>query len=178
MGDAAVRALIYARCSTAQQDYSRQLAELERDAERMGWTVCDRVGSYVSGGANDWDLWRLTRGASRHEFDVLMVWELSRLSRRGPGPILTLVTQFERWGVRVWSHTETWLNADGPARDLLVAIFAWVAKWEREMISRRTKSGMASRRALGVHLGRPKGSKDKRPRKRPAHRDGFGALSA
>lgn len=160
----ALRALIYGRVSTTEQDFSRQEAELREYASKQGWEVVEFIGSFHSGGANDSDLNRIKELASRGRFEVLMVWELSRLSRRGPGAILSLVQQFEAWGIRVWSHQETWLNVDGPARELLIAIFGWVAKWEREMISARTKSALAQRRALGVKLGRPKGSKDKRPR--------------
>lgn len=104
--------------------------------------------------------------ASRREFDLLMVWELSRLSRKGPGAVLSLLQRLESCGVRVWSLQESWLNVDGPQRELLIAIFAWVANWERKMISERTKSQMARLKALGVHVGRPKGTKDRKPRTR------------
>jgi DNA invertase Pin-like site-specific DNA recombinase len=171
-----LRALIYARCSTSDQDYSRQAIELRQDAERAGWEVVDVLGRYVSGGANDSDLNRIRAWASRREFDVLMVWELSRLSRKGPGAILVLLTQLEAWGVRVFSHAEPWVNVDGPARELLISVLGWVARWEREQISARTKSAMAARKRLGVHVGRPLGAKDKRPRKRPAKRGTLAAL--
>jgi len=62
------------------------------------------------GGANDSDLNRIKELASRRKFDVLMVWELSRLSRKGPGAILGLLQQLDAWGIRVWSRQETWLN--------------------------------------------------------------------
>ena len=170
------RALIYARCSTSEQDFTRQLEELRRAASDAGWVIKAELGSYVSGSGNDSDLNTIRAGASRREFDVLMVWELSRLTRKGPGAVLALLTQLETWGVRVYSHVETWLNVDGPARELLISVFGWVAKWERDMISARTKSAMASRKALGVHLGRPKGSKDKKPRKKRAKRGTLAAL--
>jgi putative DNA-invertase from lambdoid prophage Rac len=160
------RALVYGRVSTSEQDFSRQEVELREYADRQGWEVVDFLGSYVSGGANDSDLNRIKELASRGKFDVLMVWELSRLSRKGPGAILGLLQQLDAWGVRVWSHQETWLDVDGPARELLIAIFGWVARWERDMISARTKSALAQRRALGLTLGRPIGSKDRRPRRR------------
>ena len=161
-----IRAVIYARCSTSEQDYTRQLEELRRDAAAMGWEVVQEIGSLTSGSSNDSDLSRIQAFAHGHRFDRLMVWELSRLSRRGPGPILSLLEQLNREGVRVWSHSDPWLQTEGPTWDLLVAILGWVAKFEREMISTRTKSALASRRALGVRLGRPPGSKDKKPRKR------------
>lgn len=161
----ATRALIYARCSTSEQDYTRQLEELRRDAASLGWVVTGEIGSLVSGSGNDSDLSRIQALAHRHQFDRLMVWELSRLSRRGPGPILHLLEEFSRDGVRVWSHSDAWLQTEGPTWDLLVSILSWVAKFEREMISARTRSAMAQRRALGIHVGRPKGSRDKHPRK-------------
>lgn len=49
------------------------------------------------GGSNESDLNRIKELASRGKFEVLMVWELSRLSSKGPGAILTLLQQFEAW---------------------------------------------------------------------------------
>ena len=163
---APIRALPYARCSTSEQDYSRQLSTLLEECRRRGWVALDPLGSYVSGAENDGDLNELFSRAHRREFDRLLVWELSRLSRRGPAALLSILERFRREGVRVWSYSETWLDTDGPAWDLLVAIFGWVAKWERDMISARTKSALAQRRALGVRLGRPPGSRDRKPRHR------------
>ena len=167
-----VRAAIYARCSTDEQDYTRQLTELRGAASRFGWEVVAELGSHTSGGSNESDLSRLQASARRGEYDRLMVWELSRLTRRGIGPLLSQIQQFEAQGVRVYSIREPWAGDDGPARELLVAILAWAARWEREMISARTKSAMASRKALGIHVGRPKGSRDRVPRKRAAKRGG------
>jgi DNA invertase Pin-like site-specific DNA recombinase len=44
---------------------------------------------------------------------------------------------------------------------LLAAIYSYFAEAERDFISMRTKQGMASARAQGKHVGRPKGSRDK-----------------
>lgn len=110
------RALIYARCSTTEQDYSRQIEELRRIAASKGWTITGEFGSYVSGGANDSDLNEIRSLASRRKIDALMVWELSRLSRKGPLAILGLLAQLEKEGVMVYSYSETWLNVEGPAR--------------------------------------------------------------
>jgi DNA invertase Pin-like site-specific DNA recombinase len=163
---AVTRALVYSRVSTPEQDYSRQESELLDVAARSGWQAAVLPGSHTSGLANDSDLNRIMEMASRREFDLLMVWELSRLSRKGPGAVLSLLQRLESCGVRVWSLQESWLNVDGPQRELLIAIFAWVANWERKMISERTKSQMARLKALGVHVGRPKGTKDRKPRTR------------
>lgn len=44
----------------------------------------------------------------------------------------------------------------GPIGDLLVAIFAWVAKQERERIGDRIRVGQARAKAKGVVFGRPR----------------------
>lgn len=50
---------------------------------------------------------------------------------------------------------------EGRAMGQMLMIFA---EYEREMISRRTKAGLAAKRAQGVHIGRPNAlSQDKRP---------------
>src|SRR5579875_1402997 len=54
-----IRAVIYARCSTSEQDYTRQLTELRAAADRLGWQVVATLGSTVSGGSNESDLSRL-----------------------------------------------------------------------------------------------------------------------
>lgn len=53
---------------------------------------------------------------------------------------------------------------EGRAMGQMLMIFA---EYEREMISRRTKAGLAAKRAQGVHIGRPNAlSQDKRPLER------------
>lgn len=163
------RALIYARCSTSEQDYTRQLEELRAAASRNGWEIVAEIGSFVSGRENASDLNEITSRAHRGEFDRLMVWELSRLTRRGIGPLLHVLSYLEGENVQVWSASEQWVSQEGPQRELLLAILGWVTKWERDMISARTKSALASRKALGIHVGRPKGSKDKKPRAKRGH---------
>jgi DNA invertase Pin-like site-specific DNA recombinase len=64
----------------------------------------------------------------------------------------------EKYGVRVRSVSpkEGWMNTtDKSIRNLILAIFSWVAEREREMLSQRTKEGLARAKAEGVRLGRP-----------------------
>lgn len=53
------------------------------------------------------------------------------------------------------------LSTAGPHRKLLLAIYSYFAEAEREIISMRTKQGLAAARASGKKLRRPKGSRDK-----------------
>jgi DNA invertase Pin-like site-specific DNA recombinase len=53
------------------------------------------------------------------------------------------------------SYTEPFFRTSGPAGELILPIFAWVAKQERLRISERTKAGLETARNKGVRLGRP-----------------------
>ena len=53
------------------------------------------------------------------------------------------------------------LSTNFPHGKLLMAIYGYFAESEREFISLRTKSGLATARARGKTLGRPKNSKNK-----------------
>lgn len=75
-----MKAAIYARVSTFDQEPENQLQELRRYAEARGWSVVefvDRGGS----GAKDRRaaLDHLVVEARRRRFDVLVCWRLDRL---------------------------------------------------------------------------------------------------
>lgn len=100
--------------------------------------------------------WPLLDAAHRREFDGVLVWALDRLSREGIGPMVTYLERFKAAGVVVKSHQESWLDTESPVTDLLLAVFAWVARQERERIRERVRAGLARARAAGRRFGRPR----------------------
>ena len=87
------------------------------------------------------------------------IWisELSRIGRTFID-VLTTVADLEKQGINVFSLSpkESWLNtADENIRQLIMAIFIWVAERERDLLVERTKLGMARARKEGKHIGRP-----------------------
>ena len=92
--------------------------------------------------------------AHRREFDVLLIWALDRVSREGIGRMVGYVEQLGAAGIRLVSHQELWLDTGGPVVELVLAVFAWVAKHERERIGERVRAGQTRARAQGVHIGR------------------------
>jgi DNA invertase Pin-like site-specific DNA recombinase len=95
----------------------------------------------------------LTAGHCRG-FDVLLVWALDRISREGIGRMVGYVEQLRAASIRVLSHQEPWLDTGGPVGELVLAIFAWVAKQERARIGERVRAGQTRARAQGTHIGR------------------------
>ena len=66
------------------------------------------------------------------------------------------ILELDRVGARVISVAEPWLDTTGPVRDLLVAIFSWVAEQEHRRIRERVKAGLERARRAGKKIGRPR----------------------
>ena len=65
------------------------------------------------------------------------------------------VLELDRLGVQVVSAKENWLDQQGPARSLLLAVLSWVSEQEAVRLSERTKAGLARARAAGIRLSGP-----------------------
>lgn len=164
------RAALYLRVSTNEQDVTNQERALKAYAQAKGYVVVAIFADEgVSGAALDSErpgFGLMMKAAAARKFDVLLIFALDRLSRRGVGPVFTILSQLKTTGVGWESLNEGWASDAGPAGEIMLAILAWVSEQERRRISERTKASMASRRALGLPVGRAKGLKDSKPRKR------------
>lgn len=150
-----MRAAIYLRVSTKDQSTENQERELRSWAQRLGAEIVHVYSDTASGARSDRvALAAVLAGAHRREFDTLLIWALDRLSREGIGATARYLEQLRAAGVHVRSFQESWLNTGGPVGELLIAIFAWVAKQERARIAERVRAGQARARAQGVRLGR------------------------
>jgi len=94
--------------------------------------------------------------------DTFMCTELSRLGRNML-EILNLIEKFNNVGIKLifTNQLELSTNKNEALSSLLLAIYGYFAQTEREIISQRTKQGLAAARASGKTLGRPKGVKNK-----------------
>jgi len=76
-----MRAAIYARVSTLDQEPENQLQELRRYIEARRWTAVEYVDRGVSGAKDRRPaLDELVKDAKRRRFDVLVCWRLDRLN--------------------------------------------------------------------------------------------------
>jgi len=94
--------------------------------------------------------------------DIFICTELSRLGRNML-EILNLIEKFNKTGIKLifTNQPELSTNKNEALSSLLLAIYGYFAQTEREIISERTKQGLAAARASGKTLGRPKGVKNK-----------------
>jgi DNA invertase Pin-like site-specific DNA recombinase len=74
---------------------------------------------------------------------------------------LNIIHALTENGVSIVFVRQPELSTIGPHTKLLLAIYSYFAESEREFISMRTKSGLATARASGIKLGRPKGARSK-----------------
>lgn len=150
-----MRAAIYARVSTLDQEPENQLQELRRYVLARGWTGTEYVDRGVSGAKDRRPaLDQLVTDARRRRFDVLVCWRLDRLGRN-LRHLITLLDDLQALGVAFVSLAEG-IDATTPAGKLQMHILGAIAEFERARIQERVKAGLARAKAQGVRLGRPR----------------------
>ncbi|MBI2359041.1 MAG: recombinase family protein [Deltaproteobacteria bacterium] len=149
-----MKAAIYARVSTLDQEPENQLQELRRYVQARGWTAVEYVDRGISGAKDRRPaLDELVRDATRRKFDVLVCWRLDRLGRNLKH-LITLLDELQALGVAFVSLAEG-IDATTPAGKLQMHILGAIAEFERERIRERVLAGLQRARAQGRRLGRP-----------------------
>ncbi len=154
---ASVRAVLYHRVSTIDQDAHAAELELQRAANVRGLRVTLDIRETGSGAANDRPgLLRVMDAARRGAVDVVLVWKLDRFGRSALD-LLTNLRELESCGVRFVAITQGLdLQPGGdPMSRLMLGVLAAVAEFERDLIRERTNAGLAVARARGRVGGRP-----------------------
>ena len=151
---APLRAAIYARVSTLDQEPENQLAELRKYVQARGWSAHEYTDKGISGAKDRRPaLDALVRDAKRRKLDVLVCWRLDRLGRNLRHLIL-LLDELQALGVAFVSLQEG-IDATTPAGRLQLHILGAIAEFERARIAERVTAGLARARKQGKQLGRP-----------------------
>lgn len=163
-----MKVAIYCRVSTDQQTAENQEAVLEKWAADRGWEIGE---VYTDTGSafqhtDQRNLKRLLADCDKGAYKQVLVYDLSRLTRKGPLELMILLKQFADKGAPVFSYLDSAINVPGEFQPVLVAFYGVMARIFSTQLSERTKAGMYRARAEGKHVGRPKGSKDKKKRVR------------
>ncbi len=90
---------------------------------------------------------------------ILLVAELSRIARNML-QALNIISELTEKGVKIIFIRQPELSTNSSHGKLLMAIYGYFAESEREFISLRTKAGLATAKAKGKLLGRPRGAKN------------------
>lgn len=152
--DPSATAAVYLRVSTNDQNPENQRADLTRLAKIRGYKHLEFYEETASTAKRRPKFEAMRFHAHGGNFKTILVWSVDRFGRSMLGNIKD-VLELNRIGVAVVSCKEAWLDTDGPTRDLLLAIFSWIAEQERRRIGERTKAGLAQARKRGSRIGRP-----------------------
>ncbi|WP_104683059.1 recombinase family protein [Helicobacter felis] len=156
------KVVAYARISTDTQEQLGQRHDIETYAKKENLTIDKWIEVEMSSRKSQ-ELRRINELKQElHKGDLLLVAELTRLGR-SMVEVMNLVEYFNQSGVSVCFVRQPELNTYNNALGgLLIAIYGYIAQAEREMISIRTKSALAAKKAEGQHLGRAKGTFNKK----------------
>ena len=154
------RVVGYVRVSTGEQAESGAGLEAQRQAirlecDRRGWEL---VAIHEDAGASGKSLkGRPALAAAIEQVESgeasgIVVSKLDRLSRS----LLDFAGLIVRATKEGWNLVALDLGVDlsTPSGKFIANVMASAAEWEREIISQRTKDGLAVKRAQGVKLGR------------------------
>jgi len=136
----------YARVSAQDQN-------LDRQTDQLKLAGCDRIYQEKFTGTKK-DRPELDRLLDQlRPGDLIIITELTRLSR-SIKDLFALADLIHQKGAHLKSLSEPWLDTTTPAGKLSFAIFAGISQFERDLISERTKDGLAAARARGRKGGR------------------------
>lgn len=143
----------YMRVSKAD---GSQTTDLQRDALISAGVASDHLYEDKASGKLDARPGLDAALKALRESDTLVVWKLDRLGR-DLRHLVNTVHELEKRGIgfKVLSGHGASIDTTTPAGKLVFGIFAALAEFERELISERTKAGLASARARGRVGGAP-----------------------
>lgn len=147
----------YARTSTPEQNPALQHQALAQAGCHSIYTDLGKTGRTIHRPQLEEALQALRPG------DTLTVWKLDRLGRNLQS-LAQLLEDLEERGVSFCSLTEG-IDTSTPVGKLLFHILASVAEMESNLISERTKAGIAALRAHNVRNGKSSGAGPGRPKK-------------
>ena len=151
----------YIRVSTDKQTVENQRFEINQFCRQQNLKVDKWIEETISG-SKTYDkraLGKLLKDIQKD--DILICAELSRLGRN-LFMIMEILNICMRKECKVWTIKDNYRLGDDIQSKVLAFAFGLSAEIERNLISQRTKEALARKKAEGVVLGRPVGSKSKK----------------
>lgn len=151
----------YIRVSTDKQDTDNQKVGVIEKAKSLGTSIEDWITDDGVSGAKEPEDRQLGKLLDKiKEGDVIITSELSRLGRK-LFMVMRILEHCMKVGAKVYTVKDGYELGDNIQSKVLAFAFGLSAEIERDMISKRTKEALEKKRAEGVILGRPKGSRGK-----------------
>lgn len=150
----------YIRVSTDKQTVENQRFEINLFCKQKEMLIDRWIDETVSG-IKDIEQRKLGRLLKKmKKDDILICSELSRLGRNLL-MIMSVLNDCMNRDVKVWTIKDNYRLGNDINSKVLAFAFGLAAEIERNLISQRTKEALARKKAEGIILGRPKGSRSK-----------------
>ena len=150
------RAVCYLRVSTKDQETLNQRRLLEEVAKQRGWEIIsfyEDDGISGDGKKSRQAFNQLLKDATQGKFDVVMAYDVSRVSRN-LSQLITFLNTMSDTNVSVYLPLQQ-VSTDTPAGRMLVEVCGAMASFELALQKERIRAGLARRKAQGKKLGRP-----------------------
>ncbi len=154
-----MKVALYARVSKKDQFVDKQIDAMVDYCKRNNHTVVFRYMDVISGGTTSRPAFNQMLEDMRHyRFQGVMVTKLDRIGR-SLSHLLSIFDEFKTKSVHFIAITQN-IDTTTASGTLLFQIMGAFAEFERNIISERTKEGLAKAKNVG------KRGKDKKPRQK------------
>ena len=152
-----MRAALYHRVSTGDQNPELARGELRQAAKHRGYEVALEIEETGSGARNDRPGFMLfMEAAKRRRIDIIICWKLDRFGRSALDVLANVNTLRTHGCALLFSSQGLYIGESADAMTLaMLQMMAAFAELERGIIRERTILGVRAAQARGVHCGRP-----------------------
>lgn len=172
----AKRVAIYLRVSTSEQSTDNQRRELMEVAERAGWDLVGVFADEGISGAKGRDkrpqFDAMLKAVTQRKVDVVAAWSVDRLGRSLQHLVDTL-GELKAAGADLYLHKQA-LDTTTPSGRAMFGMLGVFAEFEREIIRERVMAGLATAKAKGKTVGRPRAPDETLQRVRDLRAQGWG----
>ena len=150
------RCVIYSRVSTNDQTVDNQINILREVAEKKGLEIVKEISDEGISGAKGRDARKgfdeLIKGAVRKDFDVILVWDVSRLGR-SLKHLVSFLDDIHSANCDLYIH-QNGLDTQTSSGRMMFQMIGIFAEFERSMIRERVIAGQQRAKSEGKHIGR------------------------
>ena len=149
----------YIRASTDKQDVNNQRLEILEYARTKDLKIDEFIEITISSRKSTKDRRIDELSEKLVDSDTLIVTELSRLGR-STAEVIALVNNLISHHIRlivIKQNLDIQHDRQDMTAKIVVTLFSLFAELERDLISLRTKEALATKKAQGIKLGKPKG---------------------
>ena len=151
------RAVIYSRVSTLNgQTVDNQLKVLREVAEKKGLEIVKEISDEGISGAKGRDERKgfddLIKGAVKNEFDIILVWDVSRLGR-SLKHLVSFLEDVQSAKCDLYIH-QSGIDTSTASGKMMFGMLSVFSEFERSLIRERVIAGQQRAKAEGKHIGR------------------------